>query len=68
MCVLALPQIDIGGDEVSISTIILNADTPQGYILHPLPYWLFTHDCTPIHNTNRIYKAANDTTVVGMMN
>ncbi|KAK3545619.1 hypothetical protein QTP70_008237 [Hemibagrus guttatus] len=52
------------GNHIS-STLILNTDVPQGCVLSPLLYSLFTHDCVPRHNSNIFIKYADDTTVVG---
>ena len=41
--------------------------TPQGCVLSPLLYCLFTHACTPRHDSNTIIKFADDTTVVGLI-
>lgn len=49
------------------SSFILNTSTPQGCVLSPPLYSLFTHDCSPIYNTNTIVKFADDTTVVGLI-
>ena len=48
------------------TTLPLNTDGPQGCVLRPLLHTLFTHDCSPIHNTN-IIKFADDTTVLGLI-
>jgi hypothetical protein len=40
---------------------------PQGYVLSPLLYSLFTHDCTARHDSKPVIKFANDTTVVGLI-
>ena len=36
-------------------------------MLSPLLYTLYTHDCTPTHQSNTIIKFADDTTVVGLI-
>ncbi|KAK3552123.1 hypothetical protein QTP86_000860 [Hemibagrus guttatus] len=53
------------GNRIS-STLILNTGIPQGCVLSPLLYSLFTHDCVSRHNSN-IIKYADDTTVVGQI-
>uniref|UniRef100_A0A665UD53 Reverse transcriptase domain-containing protein n=1 Tax=Echeneis naucrates TaxID=173247 RepID=A0A665UD53_ECHNA len=60
------PQRVRMGDRTS-STLILNTGTPQGCVLSPLLFSLFTHDCSPIHPTNTIVKFADDTTIVGLI-
>ena len=35
---------------------------PQGCVLSPLPYSLFTHDCMARHDFHTIIKFADDTT------
>ncbi|KAK3519981.1 hypothetical protein QTP70_010107 [Hemibagrus guttatus] len=48
-------------------TLILNTGVPQGCVLSPLLYSLFTHDCVPRHNSNIFIKYVDDTTVVGQI-
>ena len=49
------------------STRTLSIGSPQGCVLSPLLYCLYTHDCSPAHNDNLIVKFADDTTVVGLI-
>ena len=47
------------------TALTLSTGNPQGRVLSPLLYALYTYDCSPPHPTNRIIKYADDTTVVG---
>ena len=52
----------------NISTpLILSTRVPQGCVLIPLLYSLFTHDFVAMHASNSIIKFADDTTVVGLI-
>ena len=49
------------------SALSLNTGAPQGCVLSPLLYTLYTHDCAPAHSSNSIVKFADDTTVIGLI-
>lgn len=48
------------------STVTLSTGMPQGCVLSPILYSLFTHDCAPASSDN-IVKFADDTTVIGLI-
>ena len=58
------PQSVRIGNRTSAS-IITNIGTPQGCVLSPILYTLFTHDCVASHIDNTILKFADDTAVIG---
>ena len=60
------PQVVRVGNNIS-ATLILNTGAPQGCVLSPLLYSLFTHDCRARHDSNTIIKFADQTTVVGLI-
>ena len=60
------PQVVKVGNNIS-PPLILNTGAPQGCVLSPLLYFLFTHDCVAMHAFNSIIKFADDTTVVGLI-
>ncbi len=41
---------------------------PQGWVLSPLLYSLYTHDCVSSHSSTSIIKFADDTVVLGLIN
>ena len=49
------------------SSLSLSTGSPQGCVLSPLLYTLYTHDFSPTHASNSIIKFADDTTVVGLI-
>lgn len=49
------------------STITVSTGAPQGCLLSPLLYSLYTHDCTSSHPSTAIFKFADDTAVVGLI-
>ena len=57
------PQSFRIGNRTSVS-IITNVGTPQGCVLSPILYTLFTHDCVASHKDNVILKFADDTAVI----
>ena len=47
--------------------MIVNTVAPQGSVLSPLLYSVFTYDCVATHISNSIIKFADCTTVVGLI-
>ena len=43
--------------------LFFNTRAPQGCVLSPILYSLFTHDCTVRHDSNTIIRFANDTSI-----
>ena len=60
------PQVERACSNTS-ATLILNMGVPQGCMLSPLLYSLFTHDCTARHDANTLITFADETTVVGLL-
>ncbi len=49
------------------NSITLNVGAPQGCVLSPLHYSLYTHDCVSSHSSTSIIKFADDTVVLGLI-
>ena len=62
----ARPQVVRMGRHTS-SSLILSTGSPQGCVLSPLLYSLYTHDCVAKSSDNTIIKFADDTVVVGLI-
>ncbi|XP_059922468.1 uncharacterized protein LOC132468715 [Gadus macrocephalus] len=45
----------------------MNTEAPQGCVLSPLLYTLFTHDCCSYSPSSHMVKSADDTTVLGLI-
>uniref|UniRef100_A0A8C6P5X3 Reverse transcriptase domain-containing protein n=1 Tax=Nothobranchius furzeri TaxID=105023 RepID=A0A8C6P5X3_NOTFU len=60
------PQHVKHGSHLS-SSILLSTGSPQGCVLSPLLYILYTSDCTASHPSTAIFKFVDDTTVVGLI-
>ena len=52
---------------ITSDPLTLNTGAPQGCVLSPLLYSLYTHDCTATHSSNIIIKYADDTTLMGLI-
>jgi hypothetical protein len=59
------PVVRVGNN--TSATLMLNMGAPQGFMLSPILYSLFTHDCIAMHDSNTFLKFADDTTVVGLI-
>ncbi len=65
--ITARPQVVKVGQFTS-NSITLNIGAPQGCVLSPLLYSLYTHDCVSSHSSTSIIKFADDTVVLGLIN
>ncbi len=60
------PQVVKTGQFTS-NSITLNVGAPQGCVLSPLLYSLYTHDCVSSHSSTSIVKFTDDTVVLGLI-
>ncbi len=60
------PQV-VKMDQFTSNSITLNIGAPQGCVLRPLLYSLYTHDCVSSHSSTSIVKFADDTVVLGLI-
>uniref|UniRef100_A0A9J8BEP8 Reverse transcriptase domain-containing protein n=1 Tax=Cyprinus carpio carpio TaxID=630221 RepID=A0A9J8BEP8_CYPCA len=59
---LASKLMDLG-----LNSSLCNVGAPQGCVLSPLLYSLYTHDCVSSHSSTSIIKFADDTVVLGLI-
>ncbi len=60
------PQVVKVGQYTS-NSITLNVAAPQGCVLSPLLYSLYTHDCVSSHRSTSIITFADDSVVLGLI-
>ncbi|KAK2181536.1 hypothetical protein NP493_393g00014 [Ridgeia piscesae] len=60
------PQVVKIVGNLSLS-LTLSTGTPQGCVLSPMLYSLFTYDCVSCHESTQILKCADDSTVLGLI-
>ena len=61
------PQVVRVGGGVTSGKLTLNIGSPQGCVLSPLLYNIYTHDCIATNSSNTIIKFADDTVVLGLI-
>ncbi|KAK2920745.1 hypothetical protein Q8A73_000230 [Channa argus] len=53
--------------KLSSSTRTISTGAPQGCVLSPLLFSLYTNDCTSKHSSVKLLKFADDTTLIGLI-
>ncbi|KAM3864829.1 uncharacterized protein ACN63O_010524 [Diretmus argenteus] len=66
-CISIEENINIASSTSASAAIVTSAKEPEGCVLSPLLYTLYTHDFSPTHVSNSIIKFADDTTMVGLI-
>ena len=61
------PQVVRIGDNNLSKSLVINTGAPQGCVLSPQLYSLFTHDCISLFSDCVVTKFADDTTVAGLI-
>ncbi|KAF0032199.1 hypothetical protein F2P81_014489 [Scophthalmus maximus] len=54
------------GKHVS-NSLTVNTGSPEGCVLPPLLFFLYTNSCTPSHQSVKLLKFADDTTHIGLI-
>ena len=66
LLLLLLTQVVRVGQTIS-NSITLSTGAPQGCVLSPLLYSLYTYDCVSSHSSTSIVKFADDTVLMGFI-